>query len=450
MTTGSHSRSTPVLLTLALLALATPLAATDAAAEPGPPAPPELGRRIDAWVRPLDDAGQLSGTLLVAREGTVVYERSFGAASQDLSVPNDPATRFNVASVTKPLTAILAIRLIEEGKLAQDDPLSRWLPAFPRGDEITIGQLLSHRAGIPHRVTTDAEETHPQTAADMADLAAGKELLFEPGSRTSYSSAGYSVLARVLELAGGRSYSELLEDLVLAPAGAVHTVGRADSRHPLAGRAQGFFLGPDGPLNAPLKDLSFLVGAGSVYSTPRDLLAIQRAVLDGTYGEAVRKNLVRDSGLAWNGYTDGYQAFADYHAETGLTVILTANLFSGANNLVRRTVPRIAAGEEVPPAEVPAFEPVALSSEIQAHDQGTYELGPGSLQTLRFQSADGTLATLGDWVLIPTSDDTFFSPQDYSTVTVERDETGRAVALAWGPPGKGPRFARVADPDAAE
>ena len=179
----------------------------------------------------------------------------------------------------------MAIRLIEEGKLSENSLLSKWLPTFPRGDEITVEQLLRHGAGIPHRVTTEAEETHPHTAANMVSLAARKPLLFDPGTDTVYSSAGYSVLARVLELAGGRSYSELLEDLVLAPAGAVHTIGRADSRHPLAGRAQGLFLGPDGPLNAPLKDLSFLVGAGSVYSTPRDLLAIQRAVLDGTYDE---------------------------------------------------------------------------------------------------------------------------------------------------------------------
>ena len=274
----------------------------------------ELARRIDAYVRPLNEAGELSGVLLVARGERVVYERAFGMASYELGVANAPTTRFAIASLTKPITVALAVRLIEQEKLDLHDPLSKWLPDFPRGDEITVEHLLRHRSGLPHRVTTPAEETVRRTAADMVELAKRAELLFDPGSRSAYSSAGYSVLARVLELAGGESWAELVENVAFAPLGPAHTA-HPDARRVMEGQARSYFRGPHGPLPAPLKDLSFLVGAGSLYSTASDVLAVQRAILDGSFGDGVRQRLAEDGSLRWSGITNGFRAFADHHGE---------------------------------------------------------------------------------------------------------------------------------------
>jgi CubicO group peptidase (beta-lactamase class C family) len=124
-----------------------------AAEEPPQSATADLHAAIDAYLAPLVERDDISGNLLVARGDSVVYEGSFGWAHRELNVPVTAATRFNVASVTKPMTVIALISLAVDGKLTLDDPLSKWIPDFPRGDEITVAHLVRHRAGIPHRLT---------------------------------------------------------------------------------------------------------------------------------------------------------------------------------------------------------------------------------------------------------------------------------------------------------
>jgi len=84
-----------------------------------------------------------------------------------------------------------------------------------------------------------------------------------------------------------------------------------------------------------------------------------RALLGGTYGESVRQSLMNDGGLIWKGNTDGYRAFADHHSGQKLTMIFTANRLTGAADLLRRNVPKIAAGEVVPPPQIPKIQPMA-------------------------------------------------------------------------------------------
>ncbi len=414
------------------LALAALLVAQSAAAQTVP-SRPELERRIDAYLAPLATSGDLSGTVLVARGDSVMYERAFGKLRFGEAAPNTPETPFAVASLTKPFTAIIASTLIDQQRLAPEDPLSKWIPDFPRGDRITIEHLMRHRSGIPHRVTVEADEMVPHTAEDMVRFAAKRELAFEPGTASLYSSGGYSVLARVLELAGGKPYAQLLDEIVLRPAGATHTAN-ADRMQP--GRASGHLRGLDGPRRTS-RDLSFLVGAGSVFSTPRDVLAIIRRLTKGGYGATARTALVRDNGLRWNGITDGYRAFADWDVATDITVIFTGNLFAGAADLIRRDMPRIARGEQVDPPVVPKPRLRPMRGAARARLASvSFDVNPG--EPIRFES--DSVAALGSWLLYVTSDSTFFSPQDYATVRVVLGADGSVEALQWG---EGPRFARV-------
>lgn len=412
-----------------ILALAAALAfASVPLAGLEPPAGEELARRLDSYAAPFLADGHLSGHLLVARGGEIVYERSFGMANWELETPVTADTRFNIASITKPITGLAGLQLIAAGKLSTADTLSRWIPDFPRGDEITIGQLFTHQAGIPHRVTTDAQESQPMTAAEVVELAKGVPLLFDPGTSSTYSSAGYSVLARVLELASGESYGQLVENLVFVPAGMTHSV------HPVGDllvprRASSYLIGADGRLrNAALKHYSFLVGAGSIYSTARDLLALQRALLAGRYGDDAARNFLRDGDLSWNGRTDGFRAFADYDGDTEVSVIFTGNLLTGAADRLRADVPRIVAGEEVSAPARLAIVPATVAPEVLARYEGTYQLRPGT--ELELSVEDG-VARLSGWTLIPTSETSFFSPQDYGRVEVVLADDGAVERLDW-------------------
>jgi CubicO group peptidase (beta-lactamase class C family) len=313
-------------------------------------------------------------------------------------------------------------------KLALEDKLIEYLPDFPRADEITVGDLLNHSAGIPHRVTEPLDETRPQTPASMVELAARRDLVFEPGSDSVYSSAGFSVLARVLELAGGKPYTELLAEYVLRPAGMAETAD-SGTRAILENRAESYYFSSDGFVNAPPSDISYLVGAGSVFSTPRDLLAMQQALLDGNLGRGAQELLVRDSGnLSWNGLANGYRAFADYDAASGVSVVVASNLTSGALDKIRSALPEIAAGQDVPTPEPIKAKAADIDTEILEGYQGAYELRPG--RNLELRVVDDSVM-MEEWLLIPTSERTLFSPQDYAEIEVVLDEEGGVSRLDW-------------------
>src|SRR5262245_58091721 len=97
----------PALVAVALI-VATMNSAPAATAASPPPASARLGRALDAWARPFVSAGQLSGNLLVVKGRSIVLERSWGAANVELGVPNRPDMRFNIASITKPMTILMA------------------------------------------------------------------------------------------------------------------------------------------------------------------------------------------------------------------------------------------------------------------------------------------------------------------------------------------------------
>jgi CubicO group peptidase (beta-lactamase class C family) len=404
----------------------------------------ELTRRIEAYVAPLA-ANELSGTLLVARGHRVLVERSFGFASYELRVPFTPTTPTNVASITKPLTIIITSRLAEARKLSVNDTVSKWLPEYLLGSRMTVTQLLNHRAGVPHRLLPDDQQEEPRTAHDMVQAANKLPLLFEPGAQSVYSSGGYAILAAVLERASGKRYDELLQEHVAQPVGA-RTIRHADRREMLPGRAESVIPTGGGMLNAPLRDLSFLVGGGSVYTTPRDLFDVMQGVVSGTYGAAARTALMRPDGMHWNGVTNGYRAFADWNAADSLTVIFTGNAHTGAIDLLRREIVRMAAGTAVAAADIPRVIPVSLSAATQKRLEGTYDTGGGSISAVRFLSP--TLMLFGDRALVPTSDSTFFSTADYATVTFAGGASGAVERIEWGPGTwgtgeQGPRFPRV-------
>jgi hypothetical protein len=127
----------------------------------------------------------------------------------------------------------------------------------------------------------------------------------------------------------------------------------------LARRASPYFVSESGVVNGPLQDVSFLVGAGSAYSTPRDLFLFLRAVVDGGLGPVVPLALLKEAGVEWNGVTNGFRAFVRYDKASGVTVAFAGNLLTGATDLLRRDVIRLATGKSV---EIPERLDVSYAS----------------------------------------------------------------------------------------
>jgi len=176
-----------------------------------------LHKRIDAYLTDASDNG-FSGAVLVAKEGNVILNRGYGFADKIHKISNTPTTIFDVGSVTKQFTAAAILKLEEKHKLKVTDTLSQYFNHLPADKkEITIHQLLTHSSGIIGGIG-NGDFHHIPTKDYFAQLFA-TDLLHPPGSKHYYSNAGYSVLARIIELVSGQEYEHFIRKELFAPAG---------------------------------------------------------------------------------------------------------------------------------------------------------------------------------------------------------------------------------------
>ena len=282
------------------------------------------GKKIDDLMRAYEGEGLLSGSVLVAEKGNVVYKRGFGYANAEFKVPNAPDTKFRIASISKPIVAILVMRLIDQGKISLDAKLSDYLPDFRKdGDKITVRHLLSHTSGLPGGIPdfTAREMRDPATREELLKQAAENPLDFEPGTRVRYGLASYAVLSLIVEKVTGKPYEQVLRELVLEPAGmrdpgvenAAGAVVRAangriflNNPQPVIEKfADGYVKIRNGYLRAPYTDISRGGAGATVYSTVEDLFRLDRALANDKFlsdqaKEQMFKPVLEGISLGWD------------------------------------------------------------------------------------------------------------------------------------------------------
>ncbi|HEX8480571.1 MAG TPA: serine hydrolase domain-containing protein [Allosphingosinicella sp.] len=184
----------------------------EAAAAPVPASEEARLRQIGAWLKKLGDAEVFSGVVLIARDGKSVFSRAYGYADRDKKIANTLDTPFLLGSMNKLFTGLAIGRLVEQGKLSYEDPLSKFVPDYPDPESarrIKIKHLLSHTSGLP---SFDPSFSPPGdrtvTVRTILDSVPRKPLQFEPGTKWSYSNTGIQLLGRVIEVATGQDYYE--------------------------------------------------------------------------------------------------------------------------------------------------------------------------------------------------------------------------------------------------
>ena len=241
----------------------------------------EIGKRAAA----IASEDSFSGVVLVANNGKPVFRRAYGMADQDWRIPNRADTRFHLGSVGKMFTAAAILKLASEGKLSLDDPLSKWVPEYqhPEAAKITLKLLLTHNAGIGEWDVRQVKRDLSGAEAAAAMTAASE---FEPGTRFSYSNAGFILLQAVIEKATGEPYAKAIERLVFKPAGMAHS-GSWPVEALVANRATGYLHPEDDPLGLAPRCANHQClgyganGSGGQYSTADDMAAFLEAIADG-------------------------------------------------------------------------------------------------------------------------------------------------------------------------
>jgi CubicO group peptidase (beta-lactamase class C family) len=383
-------------------------------------------KKIDAFIKPFADAHQFSGVVLASENGKVIYEKAFGLANADYKIPNQLNTRIGIASITKYMTAVILWRLIEEKKIALSDKLTRYIPDFPNGDKITIEMLMRHRSGIPHRVMPPEMESVSYTSAEFVDKVKQAKLLFEPGTQNRYSSAGYSVLARALEIASGKDYAQLLREYVFAPAGMTDSL-TFDGESVIERRAQDYYLSPNGLVNVPLKNYSFLVGAGSVFGTARDTYRFAEAVLDGKYGADVKTYFQGDGPFNGSGTTNGHRSYYEIARDKKYGFAILSNS-AGVFDLIQKGLTEILQGK---PVTVKTFTiPTIIANPNKNFDEflGHYTGADGAAIDIVLKN--GFLYS-SDIKLCPTKPDCFFEYRFFGNACFARDAAGKIKEIHW-------------------
>jgi len=296
-----------------LAGVATPLPA--ARAETQGISSARLQRLHDFMRQATGDDGYLGGVTLAARNGRIVDWQAYGHRDLARREPIRKDSIFRIYSMTKTVTSVAVMMLVEEGKLTLEDPLSRYLPGFaapqvliggsidapklrPADKPVTLHALLTHTAGYPAGVKSDElaiqlmERIDPHGAADLrgfAERMSRVPLAADPGTRFGYDGASLELLARVVEVASGQSFQSFLQQRIFDPLRMRDTGFRVpaaqrsrvadlttmdkDGRLRIADTASARH--PGEPLNA------YTSGAGGLYSTAGDYARFAQMLLDG-------------------------------------------------------------------------------------------------------------------------------------------------------------------------
>lgn len=267
----------------------------------------------------IDDRVTPGFQMTVRKGADLAFSQGFGLANLETDTRVTPTTPFQIGSVTKQFTAATLLLLEQDGKLALTDTLDRFVPSFPRGDEITLLRMLNHTSGLGNY--TDVEDPKDffqagrvdRTTAEMVEWMIGRPrlMVFEPGTSWAYSNTAYVLLGAVIEAATGKPYGAVMQERLFDPLGLTATAVD-DPDLILPGRASGYSYGmnqsPDAPLlNASYLSMTFPGAAGAMRSTTDDLSRWHEALLGGrAVGAASLDKMLTAATLA-----DGSPALSD-------------------------------------------------------------------------------------------------------------------------------------------
>jgi CubicO group peptidase (beta-lactamase class C family) len=199
-----------------------------------------------------DPGYHFNGVVLVADGNKIIYQNATGYADLSDQQKITLQTRFQLASLSKVFTAIAVMQLAEKGRIQLDDPLVKYLPAFPYPD-ITIRQILSHTSGLPdfNEVYREKSKRALNNSDIIPALIQFGPLVTKPGAEWHYSSMGYALLANLVEKISGQSFPDYLQENICKPAGMLHSyVLSPYIHHPDSLRAINYVSNGPGPLAA--------------------------------------------------------------------------------------------------------------------------------------------------------------------------------------------------------
>ncbi len=336
---------TPLPTVVSTAAPDAPLTAVFSPAQSGTPSPDlqSVAAQMDSYLGQLTTQGSFSGTVLVAYHGQMLVRKGYGLANQELSIPAGVMTRYRLASVSKPLTALAVMQLVQAEKINLRASICTYLRDCPdTWGAITVHDLLAHTSGLQNYtdfLSFIDVETKPATPDEVIARFRNLPLEFAPGSAYHYTNSNYVILGRLIEDMSGEAYPAYMREHIFGPLGMFNTGYDVGDGAALSGTRG--YVGI-GTAATPI-DTSNLFSAGSIFSTVDDLYTLAQALDAGTLLplDVLAQMYTPNSfnyGYAWKiesrfnhrviyhpGLMSGAVTYFGRYPDDGLTVIVLSN-----------------------------------------------------------------------------------------------------------------------------
>ncbi|MFC1514070.1 serine hydrolase domain-containing protein [candidate division KSB1 bacterium] len=284
--------------------------------------PPNNQKALEILKQAQETSGAPGVSAAVAVDGKIVFSEGAGYANLEHMIPATGKTVYRIASISKPISAIGLMQLLEQGKVKLDDPIQKYIPSFPvkPEGEITLLHILTHTSGIRHYNPGEfGMMQHFNTLEDAINVFKDDPLKFAPGTQYSYTTYGFNLVQGVIEAAGGENgpigFREYMKKFVWGPAG----MDATDIEMPqdiVKNRSRGFVRERNSEItkHARYTDVSVKYVGGGIISTVEDMVKVFIALDSGVLMKpetvenmynihfAQRENSGR--GLGWSVETD--------------------------------------------------------------------------------------------------------------------------------------------------
>ncbi len=443
-------------------------------------APESVEARVDKLFAEWDKRDSPGASLAVLKDGAVVYKKGYGSAQLEYDIPIAPETIFHVASVSKEFTAFAVAMLVDQGKLAWDDDVRKYIPEVPDlGKTITLRHLVHHTSGLRDQwellATAGWRQDDVITREHILKMVGRqKELNFAPGDEYLYCNTGFTLLAEVVARVTGRTFAKWTEENIFKPLGMVHTHFHDD--HEMIVRNMAYSYNPREGGGFKKSILSFAnVGATSLFTTVEDLSRWIQNFFDARVGGPDVIRQVQEPGVLNNGKKieyafglvvsehrglktighggsdAGYRSSVVWFPEQRLGVAVLCNLGSiNPGSLSLKAADLYLDAAVAPGAAGPAAaaEPVRVPRPVLESYVGKYQLADGPVVGIIREGASlaAEIAGVPKLELVAESETAFRLKAVDALVTFEKDKAGKVLRFVFSQAGETTSAERLAPP----
>ena len=422
---------------------------------------PAMNERMNQKLATVTSESTSGIAILVSREGKILIKTAGGMADIEKKVPANADTQFLIGSVTKQFTAMAVLRLAEQGKLSLQDPLEKYYPNMPNAASITLESLLTHTSGLKCYTAQPAfyfKVLKPAKPNDVFELFQSSEPDFKPDTEFKYCNSGYFLLGEIVAKVSGKPFDEYLDTEFFQPIGMKNT-GIYFNPKPPKDIARGYMFEASKYQPAQDWDMSWIGGAGAMYSTVGDLHLWNEALFNGKvvsagsfqkaitpykspsgaetgnygYGLMIAKHR-RIPIISHGGGVAGWTAESAYYPDQRCSVIVLTNAMPPASDLTPQPIARAIANriledefKSVPPPQVdntiqPKLFPEYIGKYNYSDVQAVMEI------TVEKDRIFATISGQPPMEILPMAKDQFFWKDVDAEVSFSRNEKGEITS----------------------